>query len=170
MWGFLADINFQANYIDLCREILPTFPVAYVGFSLIYGRRFFDVPGVNFNLLQQTLVGPVGNKFLDAAHAAARNVYVWTVNKEEWMEWSIDNHVDGVITDDPKLFLEVCNRASDEGAKSRGDITPRRKRTLRRRLALAWEALYVQVTTVILTVFFWRRLANMGKKQAVQAP
>ncbi len=35
---------------------------------------------------------------------------MWTVNEEQWMEWSIRKGVDGVITDDPKLFLEVCQR------------------------------------------------------------
>jgi len=30
------------------------------------------------------------------------------VNDEQWMRWSIKQEVDGVITDDPKKYLEVC--------------------------------------------------------------
>lgn len=40
--------------------------------------------------------------------AAKRSLFVWTVNEEEWMRWSIKKGVDGVITDDPKKYLEVC--------------------------------------------------------------
>ena len=36
-----------------------------------------------------------------------RELFVWTVNKEEWMRWAIREQVDGVITDDPKRFREV---------------------------------------------------------------
>lgn len=31
------------------------------------------------------------------------------MNDEEWMKWSIKKEVDGVITDDPKKYLEVCD-------------------------------------------------------------
>lgn len=52
---------------------------------------------------------PAGQSFLRDAKAACRPVYVWTVNEETMMRWSIRNEVDGVITDDPKKFLEVCD-------------------------------------------------------------
>lgn len=66
-------------------------------------------------MLQKALVGPFGNKFLRDCQADRRAVYVWTVNEEFWMRWSIGKGVDGVITDDPKKFLEVCG-SYDESA------------------------------------------------------
>lgn len=38
-----------------------------------------------------------------------RPVFVWTVNDEKWMKWSIRKDVDGVITDDPKKYIEVAD-------------------------------------------------------------
>jgi hypothetical protein len=52
-------------------------------------------------------MGPNGHRFLRDAHAANRAVYVWTVNDANMMRWSIRRGVDGVLTDDPKKFLDL---------------------------------------------------------------
>ena len=52
-------------------------------------------------------MGPIGGRFIRDAHAQHRPIFVWTVNDEDMMRWSIRERVDGVITDDPKRFGEV---------------------------------------------------------------
>lgn len=84
--------------------------MAYIGWSLSFASALFAVPNMNFNLLQHSLAGPWGYAFLRRAHRNGRLVFDWTVNDEEWMEWSIRRGIDGVITDDPKLFLDICDR------------------------------------------------------------
>lgn len=64
---------------------------------------------MGFNMLQKIMVGPRGNALLRDIKKAKRSIFVWTVNDEEWMKWSIRKEVDGVITDDPKKYLEVCD-------------------------------------------------------------
>lgn len=91
-------------------KLLPGFPLAYIGWSLAYASALYPVPNMNFNLLTQSVAGPCGNRFLQKAKKSGRAVFVWTVNDVSWMEWSIQKGLDGVITDDPKLFLEVCDR------------------------------------------------------------
>lgn len=59
-------------------------------------------------MLQKSMVGPCGNAFLRDLKVADRLIFFWTVNEEVWMKASIRKKVDGVITDDPKKFLEVC--------------------------------------------------------------
>lgn len=59
-------------------------------------------------MLRQILAGPSGSKFMADTRAAERSMLVWTVNEEQWMRWCINKEVDGVITDDPKKYLEVC--------------------------------------------------------------
>lgn len=54
-------------------------------------------------------MGPIGNKFLRDAKAARRPIFAWTVNEEAMMRWCIKHELDGVITDDPKRYLEVCD-------------------------------------------------------------
>jgi phosphatidylglycerol phospholipase C len=40
---------------------------------------------------------------------AKRQLYVWTVDGDNLMKWSIQHQVDGVITDDPKKFKRICD-------------------------------------------------------------
>ena len=88
---------------------------------------------------QKALIGPPGRYFLHEVQQADKQLFVWTVNDERWMEWCIrknlgrrprrigskvegevvskmrgDALIDGVITDDPRLYLEVCERYEDE--------------------------------------------------------
>ena len=65
-------------------------------------------------MLQKVMVGPIGNAFLRDVKEAGRSIFLWTVNEEDWMKWSIQKEVDGVITDDPKKYLKVCNEYDGE--------------------------------------------------------
>jgi phosphatidylglycerol phospholipase C len=67
------------------------------------------VPNVSFNMLQVLLMGPFGCAFIRKAKMLNREIFAWTVNKEKNMRWCIRRELDGVITDDPKKFLEVCD-------------------------------------------------------------
>jgi hypothetical protein len=60
------------------------------------------------------IAGLGGSSFLRDAKAAKREVILWTVDEVSWMKWSIGKGVDGVITDDPRIFLEVCKNFPDE--------------------------------------------------------
>jgi phosphatidylglycerol phospholipase C len=73
-----------------------------------------EVPGVGFNMLQHAMVGPFGNAFLRDVKKAKRSIFLWTVNEETWMKWSIRKEVDGVVTDDPKKFLEISEQWNGE--------------------------------------------------------
>jgi len=101
-------------YIPLCNKYLPGFPITHIGFSIPYARQFLKVPNVSFNMLQKVMIGPFGNSFLSDCKKAKRPVFLWTVNEEVWMRWSIKKQVDGVITDDPKKYLAVCKDFDDE--------------------------------------------------------
>jgi tubulin gamma len=96
-----------AKYLPLCSRYLPGFPVSHIGFSILYASHFFSVPNVSFNIMQGVLMTPWGRAFIRKAQCDKRPVYAWTVNDERRMRWFIRHGLDGVITDDPKLFLEV---------------------------------------------------------------
>jgi phosphatidylglycerol phospholipase C len=65
-------------------------------------------------MLQKSMVGPFGNKFLRDVQAAGRSVFLWTVNDEERMRWCVMKEVDGVITDDPLKFLDISKHYNGE--------------------------------------------------------
>lgn len=97
------------KYLPLARKYSPGFSVFHIAFSIPYARHFFSVPQVGFNMLFPALAGPGGRRFLrDATTKHHRQVMAWTVNTEDKMEWCIRRGLDGVMTDDPVKFLEVC--------------------------------------------------------------
>lgn len=97
-----------AKYLSLCEDYLPGFPVSHIGFSTLYARRFLSVPNISFNMLHQVLHSPIGSRFICKAKSLNREIFAWTVNDENRMWWCIRKELDGVVTDDPKKFLEVC--------------------------------------------------------------
>lgn len=100
----------QAEQLRLCHELLPNFAITCITVSLILAREYMKIPNVAVNMRQESLFGLGGRAFRERCQAEGRPLYAWTVNKKSWMEWSIGAKVDCVITDDPKLYLEVCER------------------------------------------------------------
>lgn len=112
-----------AKYLSLCVKYLPSYPVAYIGFSTCYARQFLKVPNVGFNMFAKTLYGPIGTRFIRDVQKAKRPLYFWTVNEPGVMKWSICKGADGVITDDPKLFNDVCDEFDDDTDAQQSYIT-----------------------------------------------
>ena len=105
-----------AKYLPLCSRYLPGFPVSHIGFSTLVASYFFTVPNVSFNMQQDVLMTPWGRCFIRKAQRQQRPIYAWTVDDESKMRWDIRQGLDAVITDDPKLFLQV-RRGWHEGMK-----------------------------------------------------
>lgn len=74
------------------------------------------MPGVNVSLFLWTIVGPRSDYLLRETRQRRpdRAILFWTVNPVSYMKWCIRQQVDGVITDDPKRFLEVCKSYKPE--------------------------------------------------------
>jgi phosphatidylglycerol phospholipase C len=70
-----------------------------------------------------------------------RALFLWTVNEEGWMKWSIKKEVDGVITDDPKKFLDVC--------KDYDESTPIHRLALREYPSILWLNILVIVFSLL---------------------
>ncbi|KAI2625816.1 PLC-like phosphodiesterase [Hypoxylon sp. NC1633] len=149
----------KAQYIKLCKEYLPKYRVANVGFSTTYSRAIAaNVPDASISMLHFTLALPfVGQRFIRDMKRAGHPLHVWTVNEEDWMEWSIRKELDGVITDDPKLFLEVCRRATNKNAKSEAAESTRNRSIARfvarkGRACFEWSRFFFFLT--IITVIY----------------
>jgi glycerophosphoryl diester phosphodiesterase len=134
-----------AKFLPLCPKYLPGFPVSHIGFSTTYARQFLNVPNVSFNMLQKVLVGPWGARFMRDVHKAKRPLYVWTVNETNLMKWSIQKGVDGVITDDPKRFKQICDEWKED--------EPRVRQSLRQSLY----TVYIWVLIMVFSIPFRRK-------------
>lgn len=123
-----------ARHVALCRALMPAFSVAWIGIALPLAREYLAVGGVGMNVRVEVLYGVGGAGFLrhvraegaggedddDDEDVARRPVFAWTVNSVGWMRWAVDAGLDAVVTDDPRLFLEVCGRYR-EGEWDKGD-------------------------------------------------
>ena len=109
-----------AKFLPLATHYLPDFPVSHIGFSTIYARSFLKVPNISFNMFSKILMGPIGTNFIRDVKAAGRELFVWTVNDENTMKWSVQKKLDGVITDNPEKFRQIC----DEWRDDEEEVTP----------------------------------------------
>lgn len=134
----------SARYLPARAKHLPRYPVTLVCVDLSYARQFLQVPLISFNVNQMILMGPLGRGFLDEARAARRKVYAWTVNAPNLMRWCIRHEIDGVISDEPGRFRQVCEGWEKEHAGVLVVPNPNLDRIpLRQRIEIIAVALYV---------------------------
>lgn len=138
-------MNQQASFLQAARSQFPTYPLAHISASLLYSHHFLKVPNLGFNLNQNTLVGPSGKLFLRELQRTDKLAMTWTVNQPRRMEWCLRQNlghptrhsrnvqgpplIDGVITDNPRLYLEICQKFEDEmdGKFARPDVAMSQK-------------------------------------------
>ena len=184
----------QAALMEAASETLPAFPLAHIGYSLSYARHFLPVPGLSFNMAQAALLAPLrGRAFMRALRARGRSLFVWTVNTERGMEWCIRQNtslptpkksqtqdqnaaanaatllgprlVDGVITDDPKLYLAVCRRFEDQ---LDGRTRPTRPATARETMRFVMHVIARQLFFKCMFVYrrFWQNKLDFMHERA----
>ncbi|KAH7149557.1 PLC-like phosphodiesterase [Dactylonectria estremocensis] len=170
----------NASFLKASRRLLPTHPLAHISASLLYSHHFLGVPNLGFNLHQKALLGFPGSLFLREIQRSDKLLMAWTVNEPRWMEWCIRKNlrrprkdqpqklegkgeseviapalIDGVITDDPELYLEVCQRFEDELDGRR--VRPQRGLVgwVKDGLAATWQSVTFQV--LVMGIYLVRR-------------
>ncbi|KAI3174374.1 hypothetical protein DTO046C5_2806 [Penicillium roqueforti] len=134
----------SSRYLPARAKHLPLCAVTLICVDVSYARQFLQVPLISFNINQKILMGPLGRGFLDEARAARRKVYVWTVNSPNLMRWCIRHEIDGVISDEPGRFRQVCDGWEKEHSGVLGVPNPSLDRiTVRQRMEIIAVALYV---------------------------
>jgi hypothetical protein len=122
----------------------------HIAFNVIYARQFFEVPNIGFNAMFYALLTPGGKKFLrDAQDVYNRKVLSWTINSEDSMKWCIRRGLDGVVTDEVELYLDVAERF---------DETSEREPWLPVTLKVLWNAMKAYFWTRVLLVFYSRKM------------
>jgi phosphatidylglycerol phospholipase C len=104
----------KAKYLPICSKYLPDFHITYIGWNIPYARQFLELPDASFNMFQKIMIGPGGTRFMKEVRKAGRSLFFWTINDDNTMRWCISKQVDGVITDDPRRYLELCRSYKGE--------------------------------------------------------
>ena len=94
--------SFQYDIISNIKELNENIRTGYI-MSPAYGS-FYDKPHMDFLSVRASLVN---RNIVESAHKAGKEVHVWTVNKRIDLERMKSLGVDFVITDNPKLAIEV---------------------------------------------------------------
>ena len=131
---------------------------------------------IPISLLQFSLASPLplpglvssGARFIREMRAARVPLYTWTVNEDAWMRWVVRSGLDGIITDDPARFLEVCRKIEDEDADADGKPAAKREQgSGQERISLAtkaiqgvkycaWIALVEFAQLIYLVILLWK--------------
>ncbi|KAK8067215.1 hypothetical protein PG997_013962, partial [Apiospora hydei] len=107
----------DAEWVSGCLRYLPGFPVTLNAFSPPYATAMMPVHHLSFNLYYYSFATNRGSAFIKLAKEQDRLIFSWSDNTDDWMVKSLENEVDGVITDDPKRFLELCEQWSSSKSK-----------------------------------------------------
>ncbi|KAF2994114.1 hypothetical protein E8E14_000665 [Neopestalotiopsis sp. 37M] len=109
------------EWLAACLRTLPQFPMSLIAWSPSLVSALLPVPHLNFTMFNYSFATARGSRLRREARKRGQLVFSWTDNADEWMALSIRNEVDGVVTDDPKRFLELCDQKARQ--KVQGTVT-----------------------------------------------
>ncbi|KAI1333961.1 PLC-like phosphodiesterase [Xylariaceae sp. FL0016] len=105
------------QWVIACFKNLQGFQVVLTTPSPAYASAMLEVPGLHFSILNYSFATERGARFRLRARDQGRNIFSWSDNTDRWMATSIRNKVDGVITDNPRRFIELCNQWPSSAAR-----------------------------------------------------
>jgi glycerophosphoryl diester phosphodiesterase len=103
--GFLVS-SFLPEVLLALRELDAEIPLGLICETQPQLTAWKSLP-IQYLIPHHTLVD---GKFCETAHDADKKVFVWTVNRKEFMAHFRDIGVDAIISDDTELLVEVVKR------------------------------------------------------------
>lgn len=94
----------QLQKIKMMDENITTMlliPVFVGSITPVVGLDYIDGFGLRFDMIK------AHPEYVDLIHNQDKKVYVWTLNRPNDITFSVNEDVDGVITDDPLLAIEL---------------------------------------------------------------
>jgi glycerophosphoryl diester phosphodiesterase len=102
-----AIMSLKYNAIEKIRVLRPDWIV-----GLLSATAIGDLSRLDTDFLAVAM-GMASPGFIDRAHRAGRQVFVWTVNDPVSMSRMISLNVDGIITDEPELAKRVLSERAE---------------------------------------------------------
>ena len=105
--GMVSDCIFMSLDQNMVRKMKTLRPAWRVG--LLVAKAIGDLTELKADFLAVE-ARMASRSFVQRAHEAGQDVYVWTVNDPAWMFVALSRGVDGLITDKPDLARRVVER------------------------------------------------------------
>jgi glycerophosphoryl diester phosphodiesterase len=102
-----AIMSLKYNAVEKIRALRPEWTV-----GLLTATAIGDLSRLDTDFLAVAM-GMASPGFIDRAHRAGRQVFVWTVNDPVSMSRMISLDVDGIITDEPELARRVLSERAE---------------------------------------------------------
>ncbi|KAL5338942.1 PLC-like phosphodiesterase [Aspergillus crustosus] len=111
----------KAEWIHACQKHLPDYEIALITFLPSYASAILEVPQLHIHLSLATdpFATRRGTRIRTKAKAQNRKIFSWSDNNDACMARSIENNIDGVITDDPERFVKLCKEWEVQGVRER---------------------------------------------------
>ncbi len=107
-YDMLADVVVQSFEDDVIKTVHALEPAIRVEKLLLVGPPFwFDFDKYSYVSSFNVYYNLLSKRFLDEAHRRGKEVKVWTLNK---IDYSLLHEVDGVITNNPTLFVTLFEK------------------------------------------------------------
>jgi glycerophosphoryl diester phosphodiesterase len=103
----VAIMSLKYDGVQKIRSLRPDWTYGLLTSVSLGDATAFDVDFLAVN------AGSASRRFVRRAHAAGKEVYVWTVNDPFFMSAMMSRGVDGIITDDPGLARRVLEFRSE---------------------------------------------------------
>lgn len=144
-----TNTTFQKSYLDLAQTHLPTHQRCLINASTIYATPLIGTPDLSFSLHYLLLAGPLGALFRAAASAGGNPVLGWTINSRPWMEWAVGVGLDGVVTNEVELCLDVVRGRGAASEKPPGRTNAAGRGAARRGLEAVWDAVWLSAVHLL---------------------
>lgn len=127
--GFWADRLvlgvWRLDVLRACEQYAPKFPILHIGVSRLLADRFLPHPQVvGISLIHFALTTPGGSTMIKRAKEAGKVVYSWTMNDLQLIKWAISENLDGIVTDDPKLYGQFVDGLSENDIATYKNTAP----------------------------------------------
>lgn len=104
----------RLDVLKACQEYAPGFPILHIGVSRNLAKKFLghqEVIGVS--LIHIALRAAGGHRFISEVKTTGKAIYSWTINDLQLTKWAVSERLDGIVTDNPELYVHFIDSLSE---------------------------------------------------------
>lgn len=101
-------MSFNRNQLQTIKNLNPNLqtmmliPVFFGSITEVLNLDYVDSYGLRFDMIK------ANPEYIEMIHKRGKRVYGWTINRRQDIQQAVSNDVDGIITDDPLLAIELA--------------------------------------------------------------
>ncbi len=98
-------LSLKPEPLKRIKELDPTMITAYC--MVVAMGRIDDIPFADYYSVEESNVNP---ELVSRVHASGGQIFAWTVNSDERVQYLVDCGVDAILTDDPTMMRNALDK------------------------------------------------------------